>query len=1109
MLKTPNQLLLTPDSSGIQPHGYKVEFADDGQENWTQRVVQLQQVDFGYGSDPFTAQMLMWDPATIEAPNIVGNRRSEVMATPVNGERVRIWHYDWGIRDYTLAFKGSVKSVHDRKTETGLQYVVTAISEVVRLDESHVTFTANLYNDPINPSPFFNGNGYLVGTVLRTVKELVDQVLIFPDAWGRPQHFTPEMVDWRGLDTDHRLGLFKPSNLVFNDTGKGQAIQTIIESAGNFTFLYVPGVDQNPDRLVIVELNLACNRCGPQWNIPFVSVDRQNPAYIAPYASDHRIMSDNTEWSSKMTANVVRMTSGQIRFYSGHYYLPERLDPWAAATIGPDDAGDTAADTRNMVIQGNDTFGSMDKRSYNSERTWYRFSGPNAQAVDLRKLRQFVTGLPLFPDWNVHEDYVPDLVRISNVMLNGDNAVNPNGFTATNNADVLYANYIGAVEWNMQLLGDSIAHKSAKVGRAAHLRQWQAYWCPQDCPACAGTGSVKKVYTNTDNEPAFTFYACGPAGERIINISNFTLQQTEVIVARVNNYIFDPKKFGERDPLTNQIWAPTGLEAWEHTDAQPYPIPWKNLCPYCRGVGKKPEYKIRNIRPDLFSGRNPQVAVSGTDTPGETPLDPDQTTIGPESWEQAQSRIMFNQQAFVQVEQPWETELPEWTFRNKRWEVLTKLTDDENKNRDLNTEADSRRFKFPHPLQFKTVKRLLAMKYGVTGVDAQLAPDDWYSYAPYTTVNNIEDTVSYNIDYSMGRVQFGEPQFIPCVKQFQVYQYDGQKKTHLVERTGMLALGARVQITNDPHRWHGYFRPARVWMSFFYVRDHYYDTGSTNPLNAAPIKTTFCDFENDDGQLETYAFRAMILDGRYAVEVQKVTADAEQEMVSSLRVVQACYNDDAVPIETSENDFWKMSVPPDPSLDEPALEAKKKELDLDFPRGKFYKLMMTTAGEKLRETDGVSEQDFRNSVFRPKIFTWRMRDGRPRLMQLAIRRLEQGNNLTVSGQLVLNGVSNDLTQGLGFVDYPDKGRAAVKRLTYDYNNGFECTLELARERARIGELPPTEKQILNQVIKDVMTLKRERASGYSGSRPSMNNTGNEDTDISDDSGSSGAKILFY
>jgi hypothetical protein len=1112
MLDTPNNILLYPDGSGILPHGYKVEFAPillptsfasgPAAGTWQQREVVLSSIEIGYGADAYSAYFTMFDPNTVEAPYLSPDKRDSRMTVPTNGELVRIWNYNRDTKDYDLVFKGTIKSVHDRKDESGTKYIVTAHSEVVRLDESFVTFTSNLRNDPFNPSPIFNGQGYLVGTVLRTVKDLVEQVLAFPDTWNKPQYFTSAMIDWNGLDTDLRCGLFKPSNIVFSDTPKGQAIQQILQAAGNFTFLYVPGPDgSNSDKLVIAEHNLKCNKCGDKWNLPFASPDKANPAYVAPYASAYRIKSDLTQWSSTLSATSVRMTSGPIRFYGGHFLIPERLDP----------EGDPGADTRNMIVPAGDTFAAMDKRSRNFEQAYYRFIGFTERVLDVRKQKQMIVGMPLFPDWNVHEDYLPDLVRINGVRLNGDNAANPTGFTTTGGQTATYAGYAGLAEWSMRTIGDAIATGGMLPGRTHNLRVWQAWYCKDDCPACNGSGAVKKVYNNADNEPTFSLWAVGPTGTRQLTGNSYAIAANEVMEARVENYLFDPKKFGERDPNTGLLYPPTSLTPFDPTDqGDPvvqktggYPVPWKNLCPYCRGTGKKPEWKIRNIEPELFDGRNYQAATDITNV-SETPLDPEATSVGPEQWEQTQNRIMFRQQAFVQVEAPLGVDVPEWQYRNKNLQTLKSLTEAANAQRGNSSTADASRLKLPHPLQFKNVTKLLAPRFGVTGADAKVVPDEWYTIAQQTTINVVESSESYQIDYKMGRVIFSRPQFISCTKQFQAYRYEHRR--HIVEPSGLLSAAPRPQLFSDDNRWHGYWRPARVWGSFFYVRDHYYDTGWKDPAGV-DVPTVSVTHVNDDNEQNVYKFRSMIIDGRYVMEVQKVTSDSG-ELSGDDRIIQACFTDDAIPIETSEDDYWKMPVPPQMDIADDALEALKVTQGLTYPRGKLLTVIMTTTNEQFRELDGVSSQDFNHSVLRPRIFTWRMRDGRLRLMNLAVRRLELANNLTVSGKLECVGVWNNFHKGLGYVDYPNKGLATVKRVTYSYDQGFETSLELAREHARLGELPPSAEQVLDKITKTVNTLSRNPIDIDSNTAARLLGT-NGRHNQTDDNGAGAAPVLFF
>jgi hypothetical protein len=134
---------------------------------------------------------------------------------------------------------------------------------------------------------------------------------------------------------------------------------------------------------------------------------------------------------------------------------------------------------------------------------------------------------------------------------------------------------------------DVIFNGNASRAYPHNLRRYEAWYSHRPCVACQGSGLVAKVYANEANEPVFTKLEVGVSGERV-----------ESWV--VKNYIFDPRRFGEdaSDPLYQ-----TGLHPWATSSEQPYPLPAKNLCPCCRGAGTQPEYRVRDVQPDLLNAR--------------------------------------------------------------------------------------------------------------------------------------------------------------------------------------------------------------------------------------------------------------------------------------------------------------------------------------------------------------------------------------------------------------------------------------------------------------------------------------------------------------------------
>jgi hypothetical protein len=1041
-----NDLRADLNAHGIRPFDVILEtarersvswFATNNGLSWVERPVRVQQVTQGYGAEPYSVVFYTWDPANVEASHV---NPLGVLEVPLNGMHVALTIRDINNPGGLVFFRGTIRSVHSETDSSGTVWRCEAISEVTRLNDFNVTFTSNLRNDPINPNPYFTGTGKLVKTVLRTVQELVQEVMNFRDAFTSSEFFAYTDIDWNGYDTSPRCGKYVPSTVAFENTSKGRAIAEILQLAGNYTFIYVPERSKR-GKLRVVEFNLSCTSCGDRWPVDFVNPRPVGSVVPPQYAHKHFVQEDATEWNTKDTANVVRITTAPIRFYSGNWALPEIY------TGG----GENAA-SRNLVPYEQDTTAKMDKRARSLDDTYYRFNDRHKLVHDNRVPKVFPVGLPLFPDWNIHEDHLPAMVEVASVQA-------PAGVTLP----IPVANYGGWVEYQHYTVGDEVARGQAHLGNLDNLRVYQAWYATDDCPACNGTGLVQKVYNNADNEPAFSFFAVNAAGGERSHSPNSVLSAGERIVRRVTNYIFDPKKFGERDPTTGQLWLPIGLSAYV-SGGGTYPHPAKNLCPYCRGVGMKPEYKIRNIQPDLCSGRANKVVNPSNVT--EIPLDPDQTQTGPETWEDAVNRVVVREGAWLMMED-WfgGTTLPNPNHRNKAWKDIDAAPTNE------------QRYDFANHITYKNVKKRIPQAVGLPPTDTRsdIAPSSWTCQVPYTTVTPAAGRA--RIDYQMGRVIFNEPVFVPCRKKFTDYITTAGQK-FLLDSAGLLkprSLGRGTMFADRHFNPTGFWRHAKVWLTFMYNRQNYFDAMVTNPKTNQSVNTLTFTAISPEGVNETYKARTSIHDGRLVMEIYKVFPGANeadgQLFPTGYRTIQAAFSDSEAKIETSEADLWKVPLIPTVDDTDKNIEAYKRSQGCEHPRGRILKYERTTPGEIQLEVFGYVAADYNNSIMRPKPFAFPLRDDRSRLLGMAVRRLESVNNVQVSGVLKLVGLSQSFTKGLGWVDHP-KGRAAVRRVTYTFGDGMFGELELAREEARVGETIPTDEQRMHNIEKDYIQMRR-------------------------------------
>jgi hypothetical protein len=279
-------------------------------------------------------------------------------------------------------------------------------------------------------------------------------------------------------------------------------------------------------------------------------------------------------------------------------------------------------------------------------------------------------------------------------------------------------------------------------------------------------------------------------------------------------------------------------------------------------------------------------------------------------------------------------------------------------------------------------------------------------------------------------------------------------------------------------------------------------------MNNNPIPTTTFTNTDADGNENDYEARISIHDGKFVLEVRQDNPGSNQAggalFPTGNRVLQKAITDNDATIETSFNDMYKMPLPnkagmtivpstnnlaiptfksqtatvnngttiPAKTVVQDELETYKQSLHLDYPRGRILKIETTTPGEIQAEMAGYTTVDYQTSITRPKVFTWRMQDDRSLLMARAIRELELSNQILVSGTMQLIGVSQDLTNGLGFVNKPKKGLAAVKKVEFNFTDSLQVVIELSREEARVGEIVQSEENRMHHIEKQVASIQR-------------------------------------
>lgn len=1091
-----------PLEAGIRPWDTWIQVADEppmgvNTTTWYDRSYELKRIVDGHGVQG-GAWFSTWHPLTVRSTtSATPAMMNEAFAVPYNGSLIRVYIRANPTAAWRLLFKGTVKAVFQKAELDGIRYNFEAVSEVARLENVHVTAVFNLMNNAIHPVPRFDAAGnYTVISRKYTVAEIVDSIFDFRDGWSNPEYFTKTSIDWGNLRDDVRCGAFVPGQITFNNDSKGRALQEVLSRAGNFTFHYNP----NTDLLRIVEFNLGCNNCGDQWYIdwPFPT---PNGNYEVRYATWFNLKSDQTEWSSRETCNTVRITGDRIRFYSGHNIIPQRTQTLQRDAITGELVVDgnhkpqpvTGSEDLNTIDEGWDLKAHQVKRANNFEGCNYRFEDETNIEADKRKVKKVYVGMPLFPDWNIYEDFLPATFEILDVQMP------PNWFTASGastsntptvsgvplaNENAGRSRYVGKVEWMTISAGDMNLWGRTDHNKTDHLRAFQAWYATEKCPACDGSGAVQAVYGVATTVGSVTTVTAGGDNEPHVTFSLVNGRY----VSKVDNYLMNPSLFGQKKPDGTEYDPVNDFHLHPFSSTTDYPQPHKNLCPFCRGVGLKPERKIRNIERTLAEGRNNQTVSTTPTQATEINIDPDATQTGPENWDQAQNRLAIHIEPTIQAETTiTRRKLPPYAYRDHNFATIPKVAPAGG------GALEDQVYKFPHPLKFVNInKRLNNIIDGITTESLKLVPSTWYATATYTTVK-MGAAEEYEIDPVMGRVIFRRPVFIPCRKE--TSQFVMATKTRVVvDQNGLLAQKTpgrgRITVDMDGNP-SGFWRPPRIWMSYFYSRDNFYDHMSVDANgNPRPDWTIQCPSPEDASVMVDFICRPMILDGRYVVDVQKKKT-AEDTYLTDFstgnRVLQHCMEDRDACMEISEEDFYAWPVPPKTDMTDAEMLAWKEtlldHLDPDtseitqktryrYPKGKLLMWVGTTPGEVQLEMEGYTDADYLRSIIRPRVFSWTLRDDRSRMLGQACRALFAQNGLQVTGSLTFVGRFILTDTGMGWVDYPGRGRAAVKRVTHNFEREWTTDVEIVREHARAGEVVISEESKINQVEKRVNRLER-------------------------------------
>jgi hypothetical protein len=457
-----------------------------------------------------------------------------------------------------------------------------------------------------------------------------------------------------------------------------------------------------------------------------------------------------------------------------------------------------------------------------------------------------------------------------------------------------------------------------------------------------------------------------------------------------------------------------------------HPVPWDNTCPACRGVGIEPRYKIRNIASNLVDLKPSETKVE------DILMTPSGSLY---SWEDLVSQYSYSYPFQIQIES---------TLLEKEHQVNIALAD------------------MPaHPLAG------IYSNAGV-GTKAIFASNKKISGIHKTAVEISETPMS--IDFKRGNIIFESKHSILCKKEMKFI------RTHLID-------GVEYQLRDgeagnspiyDPEIVDGkslmsYWRPARVWMIYYFGRPRYYRTIPTyTTSDFDPVERTGrnpATIPAPSGSSGDYYVKFAIMNDRPVYEIYKKKPTATE---FSLRPKIRGVNTEDFVWQISPFDVDCLPVPSGHDYEfGGALHSTFEDRKYYFKTGTFQ----TSEGITQLEANlitGLPTDDIMRSDPFPKNIEWAQRDDRYRMIATGIRELDKSNDVQISGNVIVRGNNYDISNGLGYVRYEDGINAVVVKMVHNFSGGAYTTMmELSTEEFRLGERTEKEKDsdaVINKLI---------------------------------------------
>jgi hypothetical protein len=901
-----------------------------------------------------------------------------------------------------------------------------------------------------------------IDTKMRPIIYFDDDHIIYPDEPGMGSG----VGDDSGEEVDNstkppKLEAFVPGTLTMDNISIIEAIYRTISAAGSYRMVY----DPMNDNIVFTKISINAESSGDFRLMVRASTDKMTPnkdyaqdkvdiSYDSGkeiYNGEINVISDNTVKTIGDMANLYRMYSNYIEFYTGHYYISRSHD-WYT-NISFSNRSNRSDDSKYYISCRN-----WDGYEYHTPTYALMFNDNVLTEANPRDKDTFViVGCPLYPQWDPlkgYEAYEEKLDKVRTIPKEwspaSDKLITHSDYDYAHNANqslweregltILDKKYIRSRTF-MQVMGAN----DFNISLGYTYEAWFPW--PGPCPHCEGTGAV-------NDATACMSVVIGKDEDGNDIVANDVFGRTR----GQNLGVGGPFNYGEwQEKVIGKDKDGNDIKEKVPTN---HPSPWLHTCPACRGNGREPMFKITNIISKLCDVPPNKMKVE----------DYAMQASSDRTWNETVRDLVYMYDAQVQLETDMISKnAPVAEFRDDS--LLPK-----------------------HPLAGVSSK---------TDKSVKIFPDTEKIKRLYRTQVTINPQCT--IDYVRGNVVFRERAGVMCeraMKTIKTHHFktdDGRVRYYLKDKSDG---NATIYDSNSfTLRQEAYWRPSRAWITCFFRRDRYYDrwedthgSGSGNPgRGSTPKFVRYQDAGLNDNEVENpsnaqYTAACRIDDGRYVLEINKRKPEEQIEfdkrpivkaMVSDEYAWQICpYDMYRLPIPLRAGDNW------DP---EGIMKVMKSA-------SYFFSSAAVQVSEPLRETEFASfPEDVKETIYAGAIgrnepyakkISFILRDDRFRLIERAIKDLERRNNYQISGSISVRGTNFNLENGLGYVRFMDGTKACIVKIQHSFSNGYTTSLELSTEEMRVGE----EKEYDKDYKRMMESKMNQYLFGDAGYKPSKSNS---------------------